>query len=113
MIKVFIENIIDKKQTIYKKIIVKGHSIKKGTETEVLCAVVSTVVLGTVNTLLKMQLVNSELVIEKASGYFSFYDRQPNRLKQTILIQMITQLETVKQYFQKGIKIIKQNDDKK
>ena len=108
MITVLIWQKIINKKPVFTKIVVKGHSFKEANVTDALCAAVSAVVLGTVNTLIELKLIKNNLVLEQNNGYLSFTDLKPDANKQLILYQMIVQLQTIKKYFQQGIKIVNQ-----
>ena len=99
-----IKILIEKEKDIIKKITVSGHSQKDNAKIDPLCAAVSAVVLGTVNTMIELKLINQELIIEKSDGYLSFIQKKSDPIKQSLLYQMIVQLETIGQYFQKQIK---------
>lgn len=105
MIKVLITKTISTKREVITQIIVKGHTLKKNESVEPLCAAVSAITLGSVNTFIDLKLINQDLIIENKSGYLKIIDHKPTKTKQLLFLQMLVQLKTVANYFQKGITI--------
>ncbi len=99
MIKITIWEKEENKKKVITRIVVKGHTEKETNTIEPVCAVVSAITLGTVNTLIKLRLINNNLVVEKKDGYLDFNNYDNNAKKQLIFLQMIVQIQTIQKFF--------------
>ncbi len=91
----------------YKEIKVTGHANSAEYGKDLVCAGVSTTIVGTYNTLEKFNELNhGEFIVQE--GFAHFIINQPTRENQLILETMVTTLETIEFSYGKFIHIDKQ-----
>lgn len=103
MIKV---NIQSNKQG-YRRITINGHANYDDHGKDLVCAGVSTIIVGTYNTLEKLECLNQGKFIVK-EGFADFQIDKPTRENQIILETLITTLVSIELSYKKFIQIKKE-----
>lgn len=102
MIKIKIEK-TDKFQV--SQIIVEGHADIKKNKQNPVCSAISSVVLGTVNTVNTIEL-NKWIEIVQKDGYIKFKLKKSNEKLNFLLLNLAIQLQTIALYYDKDVKLM-------